>query len=163
MIWQPRTQLPGELEAIDANRRASALLGLLGGLDELPPVDDSPQLAAHVQRLDQKLDLALELLGRLVAREQALPAPVPVQLSARAVMWRAEPPPAAGSGWVALYLLPHLPKPLELPAVLHVLDDGAVVAEFQGLEPAVSEALERFVFRCHRRAVAQARRPGGAG
>lgn len=61
-----------------------------------------------------------------------------------------------------LHLLPPVPKPLELPALLQPRPDGTVVAEFQGVEPALGDALERFVFRRRRRAIAQAKRPTGA-
>lgn len=161
LTWQPLAQWPAGPEMAEANRNAIALLGLLGSLDESPPpIEDIPQLAAHLQRLDQKLDLVLELLGSLLAREQVLPTPVPVRLSARGVAWSAAPVPAAGPGWLTLYLLPHLPKALELPARLSPLTGtGEVVAEFHGLDPALADALERFVFRRHRRAVALNRRP----
>jgi hypothetical protein len=121
-----------------------------------------PELAAPLLRLNQKLDLALELLGQLLARERVLPPPVPVSVSARGVSWRPDPVPTAGPGLLMLHLLPHVPKALELPALLQPRPDGTVVAEFHGVEPALGDALERFVFRRHRRAIAQAKRPTDA-
>lgn len=164
LAWQPLAQWPAEPELAEANRSAIALLGLLGSLDEPPPpVEEMAELAAPLLRLNQKLDLALELLGQLLARDRVLPPPVPVSVSARGVSWRPDPVPATGPGWLTLHLLPHLPKALELPALLQSRPDGTAVAEFQGIEPALADALERFVFRRHRRAIAQARRPTEAG
>ncbi|GAB4357166.1 MAG: hypothetical protein Kow0073_15020 [Immundisolibacter sp.] len=163
LTWRPLAQWPAAPELEQANRNAIALLGLLGSLDESPPPLEDAQLAVYLQRLDQKLDLALELLGGLLAREQVLPTPVPVRVSARGVAWKAAPAPAAGPGWLTLYLLPQLPKALNLPAHLRPLSaTGEVAAEFQGLDPALTDALARFVFRRHRRAVALNRRSPAA-
>lgn len=68
----------------------------------------------------------------------------------------------AGPGFLTLQPLPHVPKALELPALPQPRPDGTVVAEFEGVEPAPGDALERFVFRRRRRAIAQAKRPTDA-
>ncbi len=157
LAWRPLSALPEAAELADANRRAAALLALLGSLDEpAPPPDEPPHLAAHLHRLDQKLDLLLDLVGQWLNRELALPAPQSVRLGMRGAVWQAELP--AGPGRVSVYLRAGLPMPLELPALLQPLGDGTVLAQFQGLDPAVTDGLERYIFRCHRRAVAQARR-----
>ena len=159
LVWQPLAILPEAVELADLNRHAVALLALLGNLEEPPPpLEESPQLAAHLHRLDQKLDLLLNLTGQWLNRELALPAPQPVRLGLRGVVWQATLP--GGPGRISVYLHSGLPTALELPAQLLPLDDGSVLAEFQGLDPAVTDGLERYIFRCHRRAVAQARRPG---
>jgi len=158
VVWQATPALAEGLELADLNRRATALLGLLGGLDEPAPLpEDDPQLAAHLQRLDHKLDLLLGLVGQWLTRELTVPAPQPVRLGVRGVLWQAALPP--GPGRVSLYLRPTLPVALQLPALLSALPHGQVLAEFQGLDPQLADALERYIFRQHRRAVAQARRP----
>lgn len=159
VAWQAAEALPDGLALADLNRRAAALLGLLDSLDEpasLP--EDDPQLAAYLQRLDHKLDLLLGLVGQWLTRELTVPAPQPVRLGVRGVLWLAALPP--GPGLVSVYLRPGVPAALHLPAQLHTLADGQVMAEFWGLDPQLVEALERYIFRQHRRAVAQARRPG---
>jgi len=158
LVWQPLAALPDADRLADANRRAAALLTLLGNLDEPPPpLDDAPQLAAHLHRLDQKLDLLLGLMGRWHNRELELPGPQPARLGLRGVVWRAALP--AGPGRISIYLHAALPSALELPATLLPLGDGQVLAEFHGLDAAAMDALERYLFRRHRRAVAQAKRP----
>ncbi len=156
----PLAALPTGQQLADANRSAAILLALLIGLDEpAPPLDESPELVAHLQRLDQKLDLLMELVGQWLHRELALPPAQLLRLGARGVAWRPAQAPPAGPASVRLYLQPGLPKPLELPAVLRPLEDGSMLAEFYGLDGPVTDGLERYIFRCHRRAVAQARRP----
>lgn len=158
LLWQPLATLD-DIDIVDHNRHAAALLTLLGNLDEPAPMpEDEPHISAQLQRLDQKIDLLLNLAGQWLTRELALPAPQPARLGVRGVLWRAALAP--GAGRVDIYLRAGLPVALSLPAVLHPAADGQVLAEFQGLDPAVTEGLERYIFRCHRRAVAQARRPG---
>lgn len=159
VAWCATPALPEPPEQTELNRRAGALLGLLGSLDEPPPLpEDLPLVTAHLHRLDQKLDLLLNLIGQWLNRELALPAPQAVRLGVRGAVWQAELAP--GPGRVSLYLRAGLPVALQLPAVLQPLGDGQVLAEFQGLDAPLTEALERHIFRGHRRAVAQARRPG---
>lgn len=157
LAWHPLAALPEGAELAEANSHAAALLQLLGNLDEPPPLDESPQLAAHLHRLDQKLDVLLNLMGQWLNRELALPEPQPLRLGLRGVVWQAPLP--AGPGWINLYLHAGLPTALRLPAQLLPMSDGSVLAEFHGLDPAVTDGLERYIFRCHRRSVAQARRP----
>lgn len=156
----PLAALPTGLQLADANRSAAMLLALLISLDEPPPLlDESPELLAHLQRLDQKLDLLMELVGQWLHGELALPPAQLLRLSARGVVWRPAQALPAGPASVRLYLQPGLPKPLDLPAMLRPLEDGSMLAAFAGLDGPVTDALERYIFRCHRRAVAQARRP----
>ncbi|WP_372722232.1 PilZ domain-containing protein [Immundisolibacter sp.] len=160
LVWRALPELPDALALAECNRVAGALLSLVGGLEEQPaPLDEPPELISHLHRLDQKLDLLLDLCGHLVRRELALPPPQALRLGARGIVWEPATPPAAGPGSISLYLQSSLPTPLELPALLTVLPDGHALAEFHGLDRAVVDGLERFVFRRHRRAVALAKRP----
>ena len=96
--------LAGRGRLADLNRHAAALLALLGNLDEPPPpLDDAPQLAAHLQRLDQKLDLLLDLIGHWLQPRTGAAGPRSRRVWAlRGVVWRAHA--AAGPGRISLYL-----------------------------------------------------------
>lgn len=157
LVWQPQPGLPDSAEMADINRRAAALLTLLGNLDEPTQMPEDEPATAQLQRLDQKIDLLLNLVGQWLTRELALPPAQPARLGVRGVQWQASLPP--GPGRINIYLRGGLPIALALPAQLQRLPDGHVLAEFQGLDAQVTEGLERYIFRCHRRAVAQARRP----
>jgi len=102
LVWQPLASLPEPVELADLNRHAVALLALLGTLDEPPPpLEESPQLAAHLHRLDQKLDLLLNLTGQWLKRELALPAPQPLRLGLRGVVRQATL--SGGPGRISVY------------------------------------------------------------
>ena len=163
-------ELPVAVLASDGRGRqaqATALLTSLAQLEDLRK-DDSEEhgdLPLLAQRMDAKLDLVLSLLGRLVNRgDDAMPV--------RAVRWSrhglridlgAEPALADGAA-VVLRLQPTdwLPDHIELPA--SVLDQahrpGGVRAwfGFSDLSPALSEAMDRHLFRLHRRQIAGQRR-----
>jgi hypothetical protein len=112
----------------------------------------------ELARIEAKLDLLLDLVGGLLARQTGAPAAVTVRISADGLQWPASGQvPAVGAlGEVRLALRPELPHPLCLP--VRIVAAGAwVEAEFLELGEALVEMLEKTVFRYHRRQVAQAR------
>jgi len=150
---------PARLEHAQSLLRAVAMIedmGMHGGQhehDELPPFN---------QRMEAKLDLNLLLLGRVL--EQTTPA-----LPVRGVRWslrgvrlgRLErdvpPPPVETAGVLRIQPCEWLPEPLQLPA--HVLAVGAehLWLRFPAFPPALADALERHLFRQHRRQIARVR------
>lgn len=115
-------------------------------------------LALH--RIEARLDLLTALVARLAqpggdpwqdVRWSALGARVPdagqVVPGARGV-FRIQP-----CDW--------LPEPLQLPATVIALDDRGAWLRFEPLTPGLVQALERHLFRVHRREIAGRR--GGRG
>ncbi len=124
--------------------------------------EDRPWLA-DLARLEFKLDVLLATLGRLLAKEAAMPAPVPVRMYAAGLEWLAtgQRPVAGAAGRVALFINPAFPQPVIIHGQVsgHRADAQGLWAQFAfaGLSPAVVDLLERLVFRQHRRQVAGAR------
>jgi len=124
--------------------------------------DSSQQLA----RLEAKLDLTLQLMGRLV-RQQADALPLrPLRWSRRGI--RLQMGPRNGSqpgtqGVVRLQPSDWLPEYVDLPVeVAAEAADGAgghfLWLRFTGLGDGLEMALERHLFRVHRRQIADSRR-----
>lgn len=160
----PAAFLPGSSPAPGAGSRDLMLLRALAMMEEGadPERDDADPRGADLARVEAKLDLVLALLGAVVAsRAPALPL-VPLRWSRLGARLRLPAQPASPAGVLQVHLDPRLPQALELPARL--VGTEALGAEclawlrFDGLEPALEAALERHVFRRHRRAVAEARR-----
>lgn len=118
------------------------------------------------QRMDAKLDLVLMLLGRLV-RQQGEPLPLrPLRWSRRGI--RLELGPRSGAavgsaGVVRLQPSDWLPDHVDLPVdVLAEAANGAggtyLWLRFANLGDTLEMALERHLFRVHRRQIAEARR-----
>jgi len=113
-------------------------------------------MAKILDRLEAKLNLAVDLLSQLTASQTPLPATHPVTLSAEAIEWIAPDGPAADREiTLSLFLDPRLPQPLQLPARVATrvaLPEGIrTFAEFAHLSDEVRDWLERTVFRYHRR------------
>lgn len=160
----PAAFVPGASPAPGAASRDLMLLRALAMMEEGADVerDDADPRGAELARVEAKLDLVLALLGAVVAsRAQPLPL-VPLRWSRLGARLRLPAPPASPSGVLQVHLDPRLPQALELPARLVGTEplgtECLAWLRFEGLEPALESALERHVFRRHRRAVAEARR-----
>lgn len=170
LVWEDRLPWrwillqasPDDALLARADAANEALLRTLAVLEEAgrpveEPAADVP--AQELLRLEHKLDILLELVTDILRRELDLPAPRPVRLTAAGAEWEAPPQgPPGGWGRLELFPSPRLPRALSLYAtVLSDAPAGRLRVRFQGLGAATREALERHIFRQHRRAVARAR------
>ena len=123
---------------------------------------DSPQL----QRVEAKLDLAMVLLGRLVRHSTPELDLRPLRWSRRGIRLElgARTGAAAGSlGVIRLQPCDWLPDHIDLPvSILAEAASGAgscfLWLRFEPMSDGLEMALERHLFRLHRRQVADARR-----
>ncbi|WP_169577463.1 PilZ domain-containing protein [Sinimarinibacterium sp. CAU 1509] len=118
---------------------------------------------AEIDRLHQKIDLVLDLLATLVRGLRSHAAEVPVLLSKEGLAWPQSWLDLAVGSWVRveLELHPSAPQRLVWAAEVVAHQDGEVCAKFLTPPEALDAALERYVFRRHRRSVAEARSPAG--
>lgn len=128
--------------------------------------DDRSDATLQVQRLEAKLDLVMVLLGRLV-RQNSQDLPLrPLRWSRRGIRLEqgARSGAAPGSmGVIRLQPCDWLPDHIDLPVVIvaeAANGSGAhyLWLRFEGLSDALEMALERHLFRLHRRQIAEARR-----
>ena len=128
--------------------------------------DERGESTLAVQRVEAKLDLVLTLLGRL-ARQDAETLPLrPLRWSRRGI--RLELGPRSGAtvgslGSVRLQPSDWLPDHVDLP--VQVMAEAATGSgghflwlRFHGLNDGLEMAVERHLFRVHRRQVAESRR-----
>jgi len=104
----------------------------------------------------------MQLLSRLLARENILPGDRKFRLAADGIEWDHDSMLKVDSaGIVTLHINRSLPYPLELAGHVvgcHQSSAGYRVAfAFEGVAANVLELLEKMIFRHHRRAVADAR------
>ncbi|MET0230244.1 MAG: PilZ domain-containing protein [Rhodanobacteraceae bacterium] len=121
---------------------------------ERPP-DETPG-AAELARVESKLNAIMELFALVLERELALPRATSVRFNAFGAEWAGGESPAAGTPiLVRIHLEACSALPLEFAATaLEVPEPGWCAASFEGLKPALAEAVARMVFREHRRQVA---------
>ena len=164
-------ELPVAVEpASSRGRQAQAitLLSALAQIEDLRKKDDAGEehgdLPLLAQRMDAKLDLILALVGRLASHADGLPEH-PVRWSSaglRIDLDRAGDLTAGTGVIVRLQPADWLPDHLELPARVVARRDGDGVTRiwlaFADLRADLVEALDRHLFRLHRRQVAEQRR-----
>lgn len=121
-----------------------------------------------MQRVEAKLDLLTSLVATLVNRQEHHDRPQPMRWSALGVCLAVDPATAAAAtpgtdGVFRVQPCDWLPETLQLPATVlaNVADDSGhhLWLRFQPLPPVLASALERHLFRVHRRAIAESRRP----
>lgn len=118
--------------------------------------DDEGAAAQEIQRLDSKLNVLMAMLDQFLQRDAELP---PRQLlrfnAAGALLPRTLWPAHETTALLRLHFDGCLSLPLELPArLVQERDVDHVFAVFEWMDDATGDALERLVFRHHRRKVA---------
>ena len=168
LSWRILDRPASGAETARANEYNESLLKAVAVLDEPPLYREEPSgdIEQGLSRIDAKLDFILGLLGDVLMRESGFPAAMPVRYSAEWLRWRpgGETLPVGAELSVDLYVNPRIPRPLRLFGRVAERDDaGNVTVYLEAMSPAVREALDRLVFRHHRRAVAQRRQGGASG
>lgn len=129
--------------------------------------DERGDINQQLQRLEARMDLALVLLGRLLRQTADVPPLRPVRWSRRGLRLELGQRSGAvpgGHGVVRLQPADWLPDCIELPVqVLAEATNGNgghyLWLRLQADSDALETALERHLFRLHRRQVANSRRP----
>ena len=156
----PQPVDPLALDALCA--RAEIHLSAIAIIEDSRNEEEEGPQGLALRRIEAKLDLLLTLVGNLNAQANADPR-VPLKWSAQGVRMPAGKAGAEGStGLFRMQATPWLPDPLALPAAVIACapgDDGTPSQwlQFGPLSDATRAALERHVFRQHRRAVAELR------
>lgn len=165
---RPVAFLPGGLDDVAVQSycaRGEALLRALAVVEDGVRIEEPEQPADYaLHRIEVKLDLLTALVASLSTSHDDDPLQ-PLQWSARGASLAVDDPLPVGTiGRFRVKLADWLPSPLILPATVLACDtevDGITRAwlHFGPLSPALEAALERHLFRVHRRAVAESRRP----
>lgn len=163
--WQriSPSQLEQELDAVhDSNETALRNYYLLDERTQ-EPGDDRDESAQELIRIEQRLNLVIELLGQVLSHALNLPPVAPCMLSRETLEWSALDAPEPGEYVrLAVFLHANYPKPLilfgQVTQVLHSAGMNRVTVQLDRLSEPVGDWLDRLIFRSHRRHVAQARR-----
>jgi atypical PilZ domain-containing cyclic di-GMP receptor len=157
VAWTARAAEDPALVARRQRRNLAALAIDAAGDErrgERPP-EEIPG-SAELARIESKLNAIMELFALVLERELALPPAAPVRFNAFGAEWSGGEAPSPGTPIVVRIHLEACPAlPLEFAATaLPASEPGWSAASFEGLKPAVAEAIARMVFREHRRQVA---------
>ena len=155
--------MPQPLALALAERNGNALAAI-AALEERrveTPDDDNP-LVQEMRRMDAKLTALVDIVNRLLVPPGTLPAQRLVRFNARGAVLAADVALPGDAVLLGLRFEHCRSLPLELPALREKqFDDGRTFVAFTSLSDAQSDAIERLVFRHHRRKVAGARQLPG--
>lgn len=166
LAWKP-SPVPFDPAIIgvyaDRNLR---VLQALAALEEHGPIEkldekDAPS-AAHIARLDLKLNLLLDMVGQLLMASHPRPKPASVRFNALGAVWQGAPPyPDLGNqGVLEVYLRDCIAEPLRLVGrIATISPDGRIKARFIPPGEHISDLMEKLAFRKHRRQIAGAKHP----
>jgi len=145
--------------------RAEALLHALAVVEDGLRNDDPDQPSDQaLHRLEAKVDLLMGLVAGLCASIDDEPSQVLLWSARGACILTSSPLPVGAQGRFRVKPADWLPSPLVLPAAVlanETTADGEnrALLGFGPLSPGLQAALERHLFRVHRRAIAESRRP----
>ncbi len=113
-----------------------------------------------------QLNLLLDMVTQLVIRETDIPETAPITLGAAGIEWVEQKPPKEGRlVELSLYLHHKYPRPFivagEVLSVTPVEGEGGKYLTrlvFKEMSEVLQAGLEKFIFRQHRRSIAQSRR-----
>ena len=161
-----------EERAIAANVANEQLLRLMTSLGEkLPEQGDYIEHSAELERLDLKLNVLIDMAGHLLRNQLKLPAPETVRFGHGSMEWQTMAPPERGRQiGIKVYIDSSLPQFLQLYGETEINVEENVEADagtratlvrvkYLGLGEAVSDELEKYIFRQHRKKIALERQP----
>ena len=172
--WHGHDAMPSEGDVRRIEEENEKVLRYLTLLDDshAESVDEEHGLAtSDLKRIEFKLNVLLDLVGQMLARQSDMPPECPVRVGAQGLQWQTPtptPPQVGAAGRVELFLTPRFPSPLILYGKVVSAEPTAegehlVSFTYEGLAHSVQALLEKLIFRQHRRTVAQSRRGGSDG
>lgn len=165
--WKALPALPQQIQFARQNATNETILRSVAAMEEYRGVtvqDEQIGVEADIARLDNKLNVLLNMVSELIKQQRDIPESVPALLSVKAIEWWSEKEPVVDENMqLELYINPSYPSPLLLTGKVEMvenLEEGIfhVVVNFTGMNEAVIDQFEKFIFRHHRRGVALSRR-----
>lgn len=149
------------LDAMDASNLT--LLQACSATEEQRSRDKNDEVAnttPELARLELKLNLVLQMMTALTARQAAPLQLLPVRFNSKGATWSAvEPLPVVGEyGTLRIHLQPTLPQCLELAGRVTEVDGNNASLNYLRLSDACADQMQRFCFQRHRRQIAGARK-----
>lgn len=160
LCWHAGLQAPDRNEPLHARNlcHLHTIEALESSLNLTAAADVENELRADMQRVERKLDSLLQLMSAMLAQQSKQPEIQHIYLGVDRLRWHSEAPLIAGAGRIALYLHPCLSEPIVFPGQLQLLSPlGEVECLLDPLPDTLADAYAGYIFRRHRREIAQAR------
>lgn len=135
-------------------------LRIINGIDDYQAEseEDMLEIAVQLQRLEFKVNLALDMLSELLLGRANVPQPMAVSLGLSRLSWQGGALPGIGELVRAeVYLHRRYPFPVVLTGRVDKVIADRVELLLEPQPESVRVLLEKFIFRCHRRQIARLR------
>ena len=152
----PISSLPSDNLLALANDASELLLKTVLSADERHEIDDGEALGHELRRQDLKISMILELLTTLMMQQNLLPGVREITFCTDKLSTQLDKPIVAGSlCQLSLYVDTRMPRPVQLFG-MSVDGSEAGWQDFTlvGMSQCLRDALDKFIFRQHRRLVA---------
>jgi hypothetical protein len=167
LAWRALPEPATSADLAHLYEAALSRLNAILAVGEAAPADhleDAGSRAQETARLEARVNLLVAMVGELLAVHRPPPAARSVRLGGQWVEWEEMAPPAPGEiVALDLYLSPTIPDPVRLPAEVKTVEESSgggkrVRAVFPDLSMSMQNGLEKLIFRCHRRRIAEQRK-----
>ncbi len=143
---------------VSNTRHNQIIFDLLDSLEESSYQKPDTENASELIRIETKLNLVMQLLAELLQDRQSHLPEVSIRFSNDTLAWRVEQPLSAGT-LLQVSLSPddRIPLAMSFEARVLAVNDGWMEVDMHGLDEDELAKWSRWVFRQHRRQVAQTR------
>lgn len=155
LAWQDGQASPQQItEWMRENVTALHAIAALEGPSHERELDRTAGVDYTAARLEAKVDLMLQWVGKLLVAQHPLPPATEVMLGSQTVSWKCPIDLKPGQhGVLSLYLAPRMPMPLVFQVQIQSCAAGQAQAQLLQLSEEAQDALDRTLFRYHRRAL----------
>lgn len=152
-------QVPSAAELVMINNGNELLLRTVMLLEEKVDVDEDDQLLLELKKQDMKINLLLDMISTLLIQTNAIPPSREITLTDSWIRIRMDNAATLeGECCVKLYINAAIPRPLVLYGSCTTdADSSCAQINFHGMSPSLINGLDKYIFRFHRRMVANSR------
>ncbi len=158
LLWKAGNNAPSATDSV-------LLLRVLALIEAAPPHFDEDESVESLrwQALEARIDLCVQMLGQILARNEPNPPRCSLFLSGEHCRWNQATPMTVGEqGFVGLGLSAQIPQLLWLPATIRACqaegDAWQIEAQFQIHDVELQDWLDKTIFRHHRREISERKR-----
>lgn len=149
--------IPEAADLLIINQGNEQVLRSVMMLEEKLDLDDDDPVMIELKRQDMKINLLLDMLSSVLIRFNAIPPLQELLLTDSDMSYAQAVASVSGFVEVQLYIEPSMPRPLKLFGTAS-FDESASRTRivFQGMSRTLTDNLDKYIFRFHRRMVASA-------
>jgi hypothetical protein len=153
------TQSPTAAELVLINGGNEQLLKTVMLLEEKVDADEDDEILQELKKQDMKITLLLDMISTLLIQTNAIPPAQDVTLTDTWVRVKnSNLVGYDGLACVKIYINAAIPRPLVLYGTCEPdADTQELQITFQGISPSLINGLDKYIFRFHRRMVANSR------